>query len=60
MNRIFYENLLMFCAQNLQGYYGRVYESYRHLDEDDKDRFCQELEDNNVKDMMDFIMYVEG
>lgn len=60
MDREFYENIFESCAQNLQGFYGRAYDSYKQMSEDEKDLFCKTLNDNNVKDIMDFIMYMEG
>lgn len=60
MNREFYENLMHECAISLQGYYGRLWNTYIYHDDEVKDAFCQDLEDHGVKNMMDFIMYIEG
>ena len=58
--REFYENLMKECATNLQGYYGRLYNTYLYSDDEVKDAFCYDLNEHSIKDMMDFIMYIEG
>jgi len=43
-----------------QGFYGRMLQAIKELDEDERDRLWEALERENFKDSLDFILYVEG
>ena len=56
-----YEGIMEYCAQNLQGFYGRFfYDRYMPADEEVKDSVCQKFADAGIENVMDFIMYIEG
>ena len=43
-----------------QGFYGRMLQAIKELDEDERERLWEALERENFKDNLDFIFYVEG
>lgn len=60
MNREGYESMMNEAAHTLQGFYGRLYNSYIHADEIQKQAFCDDLSEHGVESLLDFVMYIEG
>ena len=43
-----------------QGFYGRLYRELMELNEDDYNKVMMELENQNFKDGLDLIMFIES
>lgn len=43
-----------------QGFYGRLLRQIDEADEDVRENFWKDLEDQNFKDSVDLILYIEG
>lgn len=43
-----------------QGLYGRILEAYYEGTDESRKRFINTLNGNGVKDMLDFVMFIEG
>lgn len=43
-----------------QGFYGRLLRQIDEADEDVRENFWKDLEDQNFKDSLDLILYIEG
>lgn len=43
-----------------QGFYGRLLRQIDEADEEARENFWKDLEDQNFKDAVDVVMYIEG
>lgn len=43
-----------------QGFYGRLLRQIDEADEEAREKFWQDLEEQNFKDSLDVILYIEG
>ena len=43
-----------------QGFYGRLLRQIDEADEEARERFWEDLEEQNFKDSLDLILYIEG
>lgn len=43
-----------------QGFYGRLLRQIDEADEEARENFWKDLEDQNFKDSLDLILYIEG
>ena len=43
-----------------QGFYGRLLETIYSVDEDERDNFLNDLEEQNFRDVVDMVIYLES